>query len=128
VQIPVAGPVLGFDGDDSFLDGVDHLDKGVERMLAGDRCRWDGTFRFPSGTAVPHHALHPSSATVLYHMPHAKKRCRLPFRCCCDTMLLFGKPTGGVALETSALHTDFYQLTMMQGYFKEGKARQRVVF
>lgn len=43
-------------------------------------------------------------------------------------MLLFGKPTGGVALETSALHTDFYQLTMMQGYFKEGKARQRVVF
>mgnify|MGYP002477939390 CR=1 FL=1 len=31
-------------------------------------------------------------------------------------------------LETSALHTDFYQLTMMHGYFKEGKADQRVVF
>ncbi len=31
-------------------------------------------------------------------------------------------------METSALHTDFYQLTMRQGYFKEGKARQRVVF
>lgn len=31
-------------------------------------------------------------------------------------------------MESAALHTDFYQLTMMYGYYKEGKWDQRAVF